>query len=125
MTELPPGICEKFAGRGKTIGELELSAKVSDSPPGLCLILSGSLDNNNSREFHELASEALASIEGGDSLILDLEALEYISSSGVGTLTTLLAEARRSGVFLFIRNMRDRVKAVFDVLGFSDFFSFI
>jgi anti-anti-sigma factor len=125
MTEVPAIVRENIACRGGKIGELEIAACLSPSPPGLCLVLSGSLDNNNSRDFRELASMALEAVEGGDSLILDLGRLDYISSAGVGTLTTLLAEARRRGTFLFIKNMRERVKAVFDVLGFSDFFSFI
>lgn len=125
MTEIPAPLREKLASFERRIGELQLSACISDSPPGLCLLLSGSLDNNNSRDFRELATLALEAVENGDSLILDLGALEYISSAGVGALTTLLADARRRGTFLFIKNMRERVKAVFDVLGFTDFFSFI
>jgi anti-sigma B factor antagonist len=125
LTEVPREVAERIAARGGRIGELSVAARACGSPPGLCLVLEGGLDNDNSRDFRELAQAALDGTGGGEALILDLAGLEYVSSTGVGTLTTLLAEARRRETFLFLRGMQVKVKAVFDVLGFSSFFSFL
>ena len=125
MNEVPSGVADRIAARGGRIGDLAVAAGLCGSPPGLCLALAGSLGNDNSRDFGELAQASLAALSGGDALILDLSGLEYISSTGVGTLTTLLAEARRREAFLFLRGMQPKVRAVFDVLGFSEFFSFL
>jgi anti-sigma B factor antagonist len=125
VNEVPSDVAERIAARAGRIGELAVAARLCGSPPGLCLAVGGSLDNDNSRDFLQLAQAALDGIRGGDALILDLAGLEYISSTGVGTLTTLLAESRRRETYLFLRGMQERVKAVFDVLGFSEFFSFL
>lgn len=125
MNEIPAALEERIAASADRLGELAVAVRGSDSPPGLCLSLSGSLDGNNSHMFRELAEAALGAARGGDALILDLAGLEYISSTGVGAFTTLLAEARRRETYLFVRGIQERVKAVFDILGFSEFFSFL
>jgi anti-sigma B factor antagonist len=125
VNEVPVPLLELLAASAAKLGELSVAASVCDSPPGLSLELTGSLDGNNSLEFGAVARAALQAVGGGDALILDLRSLTYISSTGVGAFTTLLAESRRKETFLFLRGMQQRVKAVFDVLGFSDFFSFL
>lgn len=125
MNEVPAALRELLAERAPKLGELSVTASVCGSPPGLSLELAGSLDGNNSLDFGAVARAALQAVSGGDALILDIRSLTYISSTGVGAFTTLLAEAKRRETFLFLRGMQERVKAVFDVLGFSEFFSFL
>lgn len=125
MTKQPNPLNDLVEMKGGTLGELRVSVRSSESPPGLCLSLSGSLDNDNSRNFRALALAALDRVEDGQALILDLSGLGYVSSAGVGALTTLLADAKRRETYLFIQGMQERVKAVFDLLGFADFFSYL
>jgi anti-sigma B factor antagonist len=125
MSEVPSALGEMLAAYAPRLVGLSVAAGTSGSPPGLTLELGGSLDGNNSHDFREIAQAALLSIRGGDALILDLRGLTYISSTGVGTFTTILSEARRRETYLFLRGMQERVKAVFDVLGFSEFFAFL
>jgi anti-sigma B factor antagonist len=125
VNEVSPALVEKVASCASRLGELSISARGCSSPPGLSLELAGSLDGNNSRDFRDIAQAALEEIRGGDALILDLDGLTYISSTGVGAFTTVLAEARRRETYLFLRGMQETVKTVFNVLGFSDFFSFL
>jgi len=122
---VPKPLSDLIAGRSGSFGELSVRAGISESPPGLCLTLSGSLDNDNSREFRALAQSALECVGNGEALILDLAGLGYVSSAGVGALTTLLADAKRRETYLFLGRMQERVKAVFELLGFADFFSYI
>jgi anti-sigma B factor antagonist len=125
LTEVPTALCEVLAEYAPKLVGLSVAARACDSPPGLLLELDGSLDGNNSHDFGAVARAALRAVSGGDALILDLGALTYISSTGVGAFTTLLGEARRRETYLFLRGMQDRVKAVFNVLGFSEFFAFL
>jgi len=125
MTEVPKPLSDLIEGRGGTYGEMSVAAGLSESPPGISLIISGSLDNDNSRDFRALAQCALESVASGEALILDLAGLGYVSSAGVGALTILLSEAKRRETYLFLKGMQDRVRAVFELLGFADFFSYI
>jgi anti-sigma B factor antagonist len=125
VKEVPAALRELLAERAPKLGELSVTARVCVSPPGLSLELAGSLDGNNSQDFGAVARAALRAVDGGDALILDIRSLTYISSTGVGAFTTLLSEARCRETYLFLRGMQERVKAVFDVLGFSEFFSFL
>lgn len=125
MSEPPKPLSDLIRESGGSIGELSVSASASTSPPGLRLVLSGSLDNDNSRQFRALAQSALEEVPDGEALILDLEGLGYVSSAGVGALTTLLSEAKRRETYLFLAGMQERVRAVFELLGFADFFSYI
>jgi anti-anti-sigma factor len=56
-------------------------------------------------------------------LVLDLAAVNYISSSGVGALAMALARARKRNMSFFVRNMTTKVRAVFEILGLLDFFA--
>jgi anti-sigma B factor antagonist len=123
--EVPPALSEKVASCAARLVGLSVSAAASASPPGIALALGGSLDGNNSREFRDIAEAALRAMGGGNALVLDLRSLTYISSTGVGAFTMLLAEARRRESALLIKGMREGVRAVFDILGFSTFFTFI
>jgi anti-sigma B factor antagonist len=125
VKEVPAELLELLAASAPKLGDLSVAASACDSPPGLTLELAGSLDGNNSLGFGAVARAALQAVGSGDALILDLRSLTYISSTGVGAFTTLLAEAKRRETFLFLRGMQARVKSVFDVLGFSEFFSFL
>jgi anti-anti-sigma factor len=125
VNEVPAALSEVLAEYAPRLLGLSVSARASESPPGLSLELGGSLDGNNSHDFGAIAKAALQSVRGGDALILDLGSLTYISSTGVGAFTTILAEARRRETYLFLRGVQERVKSVFDVLGFSEFFAFL
>lgn len=50
-----------------------------------------------------------------DRLIIDLGGVEYMDSSGVATLVESLQIARRSDTTLVLANLRDRVRAVFEI----------
>jgi|WetSurMetagenome_2_1015567.scaffolds.fasta_scaffold877776_2 anti-sigma B factor antagonist len=123
--EVPPAVSAKVASCAARLVGLTISAAASDAPSGIVLALGGSLDGNNCREFRDVAEAVLVETGAGGALILDLRSLTYISSTGVGAFAMLLAEARRRESALLIRGMREGVRAVFDVLGFSAFFTFI
>ena len=82
----------------------------------LTLALQGRLDTVTSPE---LEAELKNSLDGVDSLVLDLSGLEYISSAGLRVLLSAhKAMSGRSG--MKVTNAGEIVREVFEVTGFSD-----
>ncbi len=82
----------------------------------LTLALQGRLDTVTSPE---LEAELKNSLDGVDSLVLDLSGLEYISSAGLRVLLSAhKTMSGRSG--MKVTNAGEIVREVFEVTGFSD-----
>ena len=82
----------------------------------LYLTLAGHLDTLSAPQ---LEAELKSSLDGADSLVLDLEGLDYISSAGLRVL--LSAHKRMSGKGgMKVRNVNEVVQEVFSVTGFDD-----
>ena len=83
------------------------------------LALVGRLDTMTAPE---LEAEISAMLPTEQSLTLDMEKLDYISSAGLRViLKTQKALEKKSG--LKLTHVSDEVKEVFDITGFSDFLS--
>ena len=81
------------------------------------LALEGRLDTLTAPELEAEISAILPSVQ---TLILDMEKLDYISSAGLRViLKTQKALEKKSG--LTLTHVSDEVKEVFDITGFSDF----
>ena len=81
------------------------------------LALVGRLDTVTAPELEAEISAILPTVE---SLVLDMEKLEYISSAGLRViLKTQKALTQKAGLKLI--NVSDDVREVFDITGFSDF----
>ncbi|MBO4377375.1 MAG: STAS domain-containing protein [Clostridia bacterium] len=82
----------------------------------LTLALQGRLDTVTSPEVE---AELKNSLDGVDSLVLDLSGLEYISSAGLRVLLSAhKTMSGRSG--MKVTNAGEIVREVFEVTGFSD-----
>lgn len=90
--------------------------KVSDGS-ALTVYLSGRIDAANALE---LDKDLTASLNDVVDLTIDLADLEYISSAGLRTLLKLQKRMDRQGS-MKIRNIRENVREVFDMTGFSNF----
>ena len=82
----------------------------------LTLALSGRLDTTTAPDLEQ---EARASLDGMQTLTLDLAALEYISSAGLRVLLSMQKTMNKQGTMI-VRNVNDTVREVFDITGFSD-----
>ena len=83
------------------------------------LALVGRLDTMTAPELETEISAMLPTVQ---SLTLDMEKLDYISSAGLRViLKTQKALEKKSG--LKLTHVSDEVKEVFDITGFSDFLS--
>ncbi len=84
--------------------------------PELMIALEGRLDTVTSPV---LESELQNSLTGVESLIMDMEKLQYISSAGLRVLLTAQKVMNKQGSMV-VKNASDDIKEIFDVTGFSD-----
>ena len=81
------------------------------------LRLEGYVDAHTFTEFEE---ELTRLVEGGQyNLLLDLEKLTYINSTGLGLLMATFRQVRQHGGDLVIAKMSDKITNIFNLLGFS------
>jgi len=94
----------------------------TEDETGLTLFVTGSMDLNFSQDLQNLLSWSIGQLEGQKRLIIDLDKVNYLSSTGVGALSNALIEARKRNLPLFLRNMQPRIRSVFELLGLMNFF---
>ena len=58
----------------------------------------------------------------GKDVIIDCEGLEYIASSGLRILISILKGAKAGGSKVVLRNMNEDIKSVFKLTGFINIF---
>lgn len=66
-----------------------------------------------------LETELKRSIGGVESLVLDFEALEYLSSAGLRVLLAAQKVMNRQGK-MTVKNVNETIAEVFEITGFSD-----
>lgn len=82
----------------------------------LTIALEGRLDTLTAPD---LDAELKASMEDAESLVLDMKALDYISSAGLRVLLSAQKVMSRKGGMKLI-NVNETVMEVFEVTGFSE-----
>ena len=97
--------------------------KVDSDPSILVLRLTGYVDTYNSIFFQKRVAKAVES--GYKNLIFNCGALNYVSSTGIGSFTAFLKLVKENGrdgdIVLF--EIQPKVYEVFQLLGFSQFFN--
>ncbi len=87
------------------------------------IVVSGVLDSETAPDFFEAAVAALSELPAGSELELRLEGVRFISSTGVGALTRLLASAQAQGITMRISGVSPACEDVFSVLGLLRYFN--
>ena len=82
----------------------------------LTVALEGRLDTVTAPQFE---AELRNSVSGVSELILDLGALDYVSSAGLRVLLSAQKVMNRQGSMV-IRNVKPEIMEIFDVTGFVD-----
>ncbi len=101
---------------------LKIRLQKIDSTPGcLVLYLTGYIDTYNSNFFQKRVSRAVES--GYIRLIFNCAALNYVSSTGIGSFTAFLKSVKPRGGDLVLLEIQPKVYEVFQLLGFSQFFN--
>ena len=79
----------------------------------------GRLDSNTSPELEEKISETVGN--GTTNMVIDFEALEYISSAGLRIILKTTKDLKRQNGQLILCSMQDYVREVFEISGFDSF----
>lgn len=87
------------------------------------LSLAGSLDGESTPSFYEATSGIISKLHPGSRLELVLDDLESISSTGVGAVARLFAEAAGRDITMYIASMSPACATVFSVLGLGSYVS--
>ena len=82
--------------------------------------LEGELDTAAAAEV-EKTLQPLYSSDGKD-VVIDCKGLEYIASSGLRILISILKGAKASGSKVILKDMNDDIKSVFKLTGFINIF---
>ena len=99
-----------------------MKTTIQEQDGNVVAILEGSLDTAAASETEEIMNP-LNDVEGKD-IIIDCTGLEYISSAGLRIFLGILQSAEDKGGHVYIRNINDNVRSIFDITGFSHIFEF-
>ena len=84
--------------------------------------LKGEMDTAAALEAEEVLKPIYNS--NGKEVIIDCTDLEYIASSGLRILLSILKGAKASGSMVVMRSVNDDIKNVFKLTGFINLFEF-
>ena len=84
--------------------------------------LEGEMDTAAAVEAEEILKPLYAT--GGKDVIIDCTGLEYIASSGLRILLSILKGAKAGGSKLVLRGVNEDIKSVFALTGFINIFEF-
>lgn len=101
---------------------LKIRLQKIDSVEGcVVLYLTGYIDTYNSNLFQKRVNKVLES--GFNKLIFHCGALNYVSSTGIGSFTAFLKAVKPRSGDLVLLEIQPKVYEVFQLLGFSQFFN--
>ena len=95
--------------------------KVDQVRNGIILYLNGYIDTYNSSFFQKRVAKVVDA--GYKNLIFNCAALNYVSSTGIGSFTAFLKMVKPSGGDIVLLEIQAKVYEVFQLLGFSQFFN--
>jgi anti-sigma B factor antagonist len=99
-----------------------MRVEANEDSHSLVIRLAGALDLESSAALQNLLLWIIEQQPVAQCLIVDLEHVNYISSTGVGALTIALTHAVKQGRRLILFKLQPKVRAVFQLLGLMDFF---
>ena len=97
-----------------------MTTTITETTEKIIAVLSGELDTAAAQET-EKALQPLLESQGKD-IILDCEKLEYISSSGLRVLLSILKQAKSVGSRVVLKNVNEVIKDVLEISGFISIF---
>ena len=105
---------------------IKLDCELLNAPSSTLVIrLDGFLDNNNSLGFMEAVLKTIQDNKDFRTVIIDMLKVTYISSTGIGALSNIMVQSRKSNLGFYLCNLQKRIKNVMDTLGFTSFFKIV
>ena len=99
-----------------------MNVKVEELNGTYVAALRGEMDTAAALEVEETLKPLFAT--GGKDVIIDCKELEYIASSGLRILLSILKGAKAAGSRVVLRDVNDDIKNVFQLTGFINIFEF-
>ena len=99
-----------------------MKTKIEELDGKLIATLEGEMDTAAAIEAEKML-QPLYKGDGRD-VIIECKGLEYIASSGLRILLSILKGAKAGGSKVTLRNVNDDIKNVFSLTGFIDLFDF-
>ena len=99
-----------------------MKTKIEEKEGKFLVRLEGEMDTNAAMEA-EKSLQALYKTDGRD-VVIECQELEYIASSGLRILLSILKGARAAGSRVVMRHVNDDIKDVFKLTGFINLFDF-
>ena len=93
---------------------MEIKKEKNENELNLAVV--GRLDTTTAPQ---LEAELKQSISGVEKLVLDFEALEYLSSAGLRVLLAAQKVMNKQGEMV-IRNVNETIAEIFEITGFAD-----
>ncbi len=94
-----------------------MEISVNKAGEKLAVVLEGRLDTNTSPE---LESSLKANLEGVTDLVIDLSAVQYVSSAGLRVILFAQKEMTKAAGTLKVLHPNDYIMDVFEATGFTD-----
>ena len=88
----------------------------------LKIVLAGRLDTMTSPE---LEAELKTTLDGVETLRIDLAALDYVSSAGLRVLLSAQKLMNRQGGTMMLTNVCEAIMEIFEVTGFVDILTIV
>jgi len=101
---------------------LIMNAKLEEIDGKYVATLEGEMDTAAATEAEEVLKPLYTS--DGKDVIIDCNGLEYIASSGLRILLSILKGAKANGSRVTLRGVNDDIKNVFKLTGFISIFEF-
>ena len=99
-----------------------MNATIEQLEDKFLVTLKGELDTAAAAEVEETLQPLFNS--NGKDVVIDCTELEYIASSGLRILISVLKGAKAGGSKVIIKNLNDDIKEVFKLTGFINLFEF-
>ena len=99
-----------------------MNAKIEEMDGKFVATLDGEMDTAAALEVEEILKPLYQS--NGKDVIIDCKGLEYIASSGLRILLSILKGAKATGSKVTLSNVNDDIKNVFKLTGFISIFEF-
>lgn len=115
-------LAAKIASYTERYGNSAIRLSCSVEPPALVLNLSGALDTASSSDLYDILVSAIGLARESGGMSVDLSGLHYVSSTGIGVLSTAMIEYGKARVGFRLRAVPARIKALFETLGLWSYF---
>jgi anti-anti-sigma factor len=97
----------------------EFTAAVSQKGDSVTIALQGEINGQSDSSLTAAYDKAVASSPAG--IVLNFERVDYINSTGIALIVSLLAKARMAGIHLTAVGLSDHYREIFTITRLSDF----